>query len=131
MKTSIRLPPETETVARHVVDAAVRIHSSLGPGLLESVYETCLCIELNRRNVQYRQQVSVPILYEGVSVEPGLRLDLLVGDCVVVELKSTEKLLPVHHAQVLSYLKLSKVRLGLLLNFNVTLMKQGIRRVIL
>ena len=125
------LPEETEQTARHVVDAAVKIHSTLGPGLLESVYEKCLGIELAQRGVGYERQVRVPITYEGVTVEPGLRLDLVANHCVVVELKSVEKLLPVHEAQILTYLKLSGMRLGLLLNFNVALMKQGIRRIIL
>jgi len=125
------LPEQTELTAKHVVDAAVKIHSALGPGLLESVYEKCLGIELAKRDVDYDRQVSVPIVYEGVAVEPGLRIDLIANKCVVVELKSSEKLLPVHEAQLLTYLKLSGMRLGLLLNFNVALMKQGIRRIIL
>ena len=125
------LPEETEQTARHVVDAAVKIHSALGPGLLESVYEKCLGIELAKRGIGHERQVSVPVTYEGVTVEPGLRLDLIANNCVVVELKSVEKLLPVHEAQILTYLKLSGMRLGLLLNFNVALMKQGIRRIIL
>ncbi len=125
------LPEETEQTARHVVDAAVKIHSALGPGLLESVYEKCLGIELAKRGISHERQVSVPGTYEGVTVEPGLRLDLIANNCVVVELKSVEKLLPVHEAQILTYLKLSGMRLGLLLNFNVALMKQGIRRIIL
>jgi len=125
------LPEQTELTAKHVVDAAVKIHSALGPGLLESVYEKCLGIELAKRDVDYDRQVSVPIVYEGVAVEPGLRIDLIANKCVVVELKSAEKLLPVHEAQLLTYLKLSGMRLGLLLNFNVALMKQGIRRIIL
>ncbi|HUU73832.1 MAG TPA: GxxExxY protein [Burkholderiales bacterium] len=125
------LPEQTELTAKHVVDAAVKIHSALGPGLLESVYEKCLGIELAKRDVDYDRQVSVPIVYEGVAVEPGLRIDLIANKCVVVELKSAERLLPVHEAQLLTYLKLSGMRLGLLLNFNVALMKQGIRRIIL
>jgi GxxExxY protein len=125
------LPEQTELTAKHVVDAAVKIHSALGPGLLESVYEKCLGIELAKRDVVYDRQVSVPIVYEGVAVEPGLRIDLIANKCVVVELKSAERLLPVHEAQLLTYLKLSGMRLGLLLNFNVALMKQGIRRIIL
>jgi len=127
----IILPQETETAARHVVDAAVKVHTALGPGLLESVYEKCLGIELQRRGIHYKTQVSIPIVYEGIPVEPRLRLDLTVEDRVVVELKSVEKLLPVHEAQILTYLKLSRIRLGLLLNFNVALMKLGVRRIIL
>lgn len=125
------LPHETETIARDVVDAAVKIHWTLGPGLLESVYEKCMAIELKKRGLHCEQQVSMPIVYEGVSIQPALRLDLIVEDRVVVELKSVEKLLPVHEAQLLTYLKLSGMRLGLLLNFNVALMKHGIRRIIL
>lgn len=125
------LPEETEQTARHVVDAAVKVHSALGPGLLESVYEKCLGIELEKRGLVFERQVSVPIVYEGIAVGPGLRLDVIANNCVIVELKSVEKLLPVHEAQILSYLKLSRMRLGLLLNFTVALMKQGIRRIIL
>jgi GxxExxY protein len=125
------LPEETEHAAKQVVDAAYRIHSALGPGLLESVYETCLCIELRNREIPFERQVSIPIVYDGTAVDPGLRLDLLVANKVIVELKSVERLLPVHEAQVLTYLKLARVRLGLLLNFNVVLIKHGIRRIIL
>ena len=130
-RPAVVLPEKTEGTARHVVDAAVKLHTALGPGLLESVYEKCLGIELQNSGIHCEHQVSVPIIYEGTLVEPGLRLDLIAEDCVVVELKSVQKLLPVHNAQILTYLKLSGMRLGLLLNFNVALMKQGIRRIIL
>jgi len=130
MTPPLPLPETTETLARQIVDAAYKIHSALGPGLLESVYEACLCIELKRREVRYEKQVSIPVFYDGIAVEPGLRLDLLVGGCVIVELKSVERLLPVHESQVLTYLRLARIRLGLLLNFNVVLMKHGIRRII-
>jgi GxxExxY protein len=125
------LPEKTERIATQVVDSAVKVHSALGPGLLESVYETCLCIELKKRAIRYEKQIRIPVVYDGISIDSGLRLHLLVGGCVIVELKSVERLLPVHDAQVLTYLKLAEVRLGLLLNFNVPLMKQGIRRIIL
>ncbi len=125
------LPEKVERIATQVIDSAVKVHSALGPGLLESVYETCLCLELKKRAIRYEKQIRIPVVYDGISIDSGLRLDLLVGGCVIVELKSVEKLLPVHDAQVLTYLKLAKVRLGLLLNFNVALMKQGIRRIIL
>jgi len=125
------LPEKTERIATQVVDSAVKVHSALEPGLLESVYETCLCIELKKRTIRHEKQIRIPIVYDGISIDSGLRLDLLVGGCVIVELKSVERLLPVHDAQVLTYLKLAEVRLGLLLNFNVPLMKQGIRRIIL
>lgn len=125
------LPPETDRVAREIVDAAVEVHRALGPGLLESVYETCLEHELKRRDVEVRRQVQLPVEYKGAQIEAGLRLDLLVEDRVIVELKTVEALAPVHKAQVLTYLKLTGHRLGLLLNFNVSLMRDGIQRIIL
>ncbi len=125
------IPASTETVATASIDAAMHVHMALGPGLLESVYETCLCQELARRVVPFRRQVDLPIVYEGIRLESGLRLDLLVSDCVVVELKAVDALLPLHEAQVLTYLKFSGHRLGLLLNFNTPLMKRGIKRSVL
>ena len=129
-RSHVILPAETENLARQIVDSAVKVHATLGPGLLESVYEKCLAIELTRRNITFKQQVAVPIVYEGTQVDPGLRLDLVAGGQVVVEMKAVEKLLPVHEAQLLTYLKLTGLPLGLLLNFNVPLMKDGIRRLI-
>jgi len=126
-----RLPPEIDRVAREIVDAAVEVHRALGPGLLESVYEACLEHELKSRGMAVRRQVQLPVEYKGTQIEAGMRLDLLVGDRVVVELKSVEELAPVHKAQVLTYLKLTGYRLGLLLNFNVVLMRDGIQRSIL
>jgi GxxExxY protein len=120
-----------DRVAREIVDAASRVHSALGPGLLESVYETCLVHELTKRGLRVARQVSLPVVYDTIRLDAGLRLDLLVEDCVIVELKAVETLLPVHHAQVLSYLKLSGKRLGLLINFNVPLIRDGIRRIAL
>ena len=125
------LPAETERVAAQIVDSAFRVHSTLGPGLLESVYETCLVHELTARGFKVDRQVAVPITYGDLRLDAGLRLDLLVDDQVVVELKAVEKLLPVFDAQILTYLKLSQHRLGLLINFNVTLIKDGIKRLIL
>lgn len=125
------IPASTETVATAIIDAAMHVHMALGPGLLESVYEACLCHELARRGVPFRRQVDLPIVYEGIRLESGLRLDLLVSNCVVVELKAVDALLPLHEAQVLTYLKLSGHRLGLLLNFNTPLMKHGIKRLVL
>lgn len=118
-----------ERVAAEVIDAAIKIHRALGPGLLESVYEACLCYELSKRGI--RQQVGLPVRYEEVFVETGFRLDVLADECVVVEIKSVETLHPIHEAQLLTYLKLSKIRLGFILNFNVPLMKQGIQRMVL
>ena len=124
------IPPEIEGLATAVIDAAFKVHSSLGPGLLESIYETCLCHELHLRGIPFRSQVPFPVLYEGIRLDSGLRLDLLVADRLVVEIKAVEKLSPLHDAQLLTYLKVSGLRLGLLFNFNVPLIKDGIRRVI-
>ena len=117
-----------ERIARETVDAAFRVHTSLGPGLLELVYETCLQHELSRRGLALQQQVAMPIVYDELSLDGGLRLDLIVGGELIVEVKAVEKLLPVHEAQLLTYLKLARKRLGLLINFNVVRIKEGIRR---
>ena len=113
-----------------VIGGAIKIHSVLGPGLLESAYETCLAYELSQRGIQVAKQVSLPIHYEGIALEAGYRLDLLIDKKVVVEVKSVEKLNRVHLAQLLSYLKLGKYKLGYLLNFNVIQLKDGIKRVV-
>jgi len=123
--------PATERVAREIVDAAFRVHSTLGPGLLEGVYETCLVHELTKRGLHVARQVAVPIVYDTLRLDAGLRLALVVDDCVVVELKAVEALLPVHQAQLLSYLRVTGHRLGLLINFNVPLIRDGIKRMVL
>jgi GxxExxY protein len=110
-----------------IVDAAIKVHSVLGPGLLESTYEACLKYELLKRGLMVESQVMLPVHYDGVAIDAGYRIDLLVED-VVVELKAVEKLAPIHEAQLLTYLKLSGKKLGLLLNFNVLHMKDGIKR---
>jgi GxxExxY protein len=120
-----------EAAASQIIDSAVKVHRLLGPGLLESVYEACLCHELASRGIAFRRQVELPICYEGLRLESGLRIDILVEDFIVLELKTVEKLLPIHEAQLLTYLKLSERRLGFLFNFNVTLMKHGIKRMAL
>jgi GxxExxY protein len=125
------IPDEVENVARTVVDSAFRVHSQLGPGLLESIYEECVAHELKKIPLKVDRQLTVPIVYDGICFETGLRLDMLVEDCVLVELKAVDKVIPVHHAQVLSYLKLCGLRLGLLINFNVPLIKDGIKRIVL
>jgi GxxExxY protein len=112
-----------------IVDAALRIHSELGPGLLESVYEVLLAHELKERGFDVERQVPVPIQYRGIRFEEGYRLDVLVNNLVVVEIKSIEEVLPVHKKQVLTYLRLKQKPLGILLNFNVDLMKHGITRI--
>lgn len=118
-----------EAAAAGVVDAALRVHKALGPGLLESVYEACLAHELAKRGMSFRTQVTLPVRYDGVQLDAGFRVDLLVEDRVIVELKAVETLLPIHEAQLITYLKLSGLRLGLLLNFNVRLLREGMRRI--
>jgi GxxExxY protein len=116
-------------VAREIVDAAYKIHTTLGPGLLESVYREVMEYELKKRGLRVQKEVGVPVIYEEVALEVGFRLDLIVEDLVIIELKSVEKVLPVHHKQLLTYLRLKNKRLGLLINFNVTLIKDGIGRI--
>jgi GxxExxY protein len=115
-------------VSGSVVDAAMKVHTALGPGLLESAYEACLLHELRKRGRKVLSQVVLPVVYDGVKIDVGYRIDLLVEDVVIVELKAVEKLLPIHDAQLLSYLKLGGYRLGLLINFNVLHLKDGIKR---
>jgi GxxExxY protein len=122
------ISPDTESVAAVVVDAALQVHRRLGPGLLENVYEACLCHELAKRDVNFERQFACPVTYDGIRLETGLRLDLVVEGCVVVELKAVEHMNSLFEAQVLTYLKLSGKRVGLLINFNVPLLKDGIKR---
>jgi len=131
MKYGENTTPEIERVAAQIVDAAYAVHKALGPGLLESVYETCLSYELDKRNLGVRRQVCVPIRYDGRELDDALRLDLLVGESVIVEVKAVEKMIPLFEAQALTYLRLSGHRLALLINFNVPLIRDGIKRIIL
>ena len=119
-----------EDIGHAVIGAAMRVHSAVGPGLLESAYETCLVYELEKHRIGVRSQVSIPIRYEELTIENGYRIDLLVGGLVVVELKAVPAILPVHRGQLLSYLKLGGFRLGLMLNFNVAHMRDGIVRTV-
>ena len=112
------IPAKTEAIASQVVEAAFCVHRALGPGLLESVYEICLCHELERMGVAVKRQVELPVQYNDITVDAGLRLDVFAGDSVIIELKAVEKMLPLFEAQLLTYLKLSNQRLGLLINFN-------------
>jgi GxxExxY protein len=125
------LPRHTEEIASSVLDAAFAVHKALGPGLLESTYEVCLTHELEKRGHHVLRQVALPIVYDAVKLEAGYRIDLIVDGVVIVEVKAVESLAPVHEAQVPTYLKLSDRRLGFLINFNVALLKQGIKRMIL
>ena len=114
-----------------VIGAAIEVHRNLGPGLLESVYEACLCRELMHRGIAHRVQVALPVTYKGEAVDAQLRLDIVVENRVIVEVKSVEQILPIHIAQLLTYLRLSGMKVGLLLNFNVLRMTDGIRRVVI
>lgn len=123
-------PAEVERVGKIVLDAAFKVHTTLGPGLLESVYETTTAYEIRKSGLAVATQVAVPILYDGVKLESGLRLDMLVDQCVIAELKSVETMNPVYEAQLMTYLRLSGVRLGFLINFNVPHLKDGIKRIV-
>jgi GxxExxY protein len=122
------IPANVEAVGRQIVDAAIKVHRILGPGLLESAYEHCLAHELALRRLLVRRQVSLPVEFEGLRLDAGYRLDLVVGDAVVVEVKAIEALSRLHEAQILTYLRLSGFRLGYLMNFNAVQMRQGLRR---
>jgi GxxExxY protein len=117
-------------IGEAIIGAAMKVHSALGPGLLESAYGLCLAHEIERKGLAVRRQVSIPIRYEGLVIDNGYRIDLLVDSRVVVELKAIEALLPVHRAQLLSYLRLGDFKLGYLLNFNVAHMRDGIARIV-
>ena len=119
------------SLAKIAVDCAYRVHTTLGPGLLESVYEKCLTHELCKQNLSIETQVHLPVIYDGVQLDAGLRLDIWMERKVILELKAAEELTPLHQAQLLTYLKLTGNQLGLLINFNTPLIKHGIRRVVL
>jgi len=121
---------DIEEVAQQIVDAAIKVHRALGPGLLESAYQKCLDYELRKRGLRVECEVLQPVIYEDVRIDAGYRIDMLVEDCVIIENKTVEKLLPIHQAQLLTYLKLRDCRLGFLLNWNVPLMKHGIKRMV-
>jgi GxxExxY protein len=120
-----------EDIASKIVDAAFAVHSKLGPGLLENVYEVCFCHELNKRSLSYRKQISVPIEYDGIKFHEAFRLDVLVEELIICEIKAAEKHNPVWDAQLLTYMKLMNKRLGFLINFNLPLARHGIKRFII
>jgi GxxExxY protein len=126
-----QLSEREEFLAKQIVDIAFSIHKQLGPGLLESVYEKCFCYELAIRNIPFQRQKEVSIIYNNLKIDDGLRLDLLIEELIIVELKAQENFHPVWEAQMLSYLKLSQKRLGFLINFHIPLIKDGIKRIIL
>lgn len=119
-----------DQLSKIIIGAAIEVHRALGPGLLESAYESCLCRELSLRDVPIQRQVELPLEYKGIIVDCAYRLDLVIDDCVIVELKAVQQLEPIHEAQLLTYLRLTGIRLGLLINFNVAVLRQGIKRLV-
>jgi len=113
-----------------IIGCAIEVHKALGPGLLESAYEECFCYELNQQGLSFNRQVPLPVVYKGIKLDCGYRIDVLVDDIIVVELKTVEKLLPIHDAQLLTYLKLYKRPIGQLMNFNVPTLKNGVKRLV-
>ena len=113
-----------------IIGAAIEVHRALGPGLLESAYEECLCRELGLRGLSYERQKDLPVSYKGVKLDCGYRLDIVVSKCVIVELKACERIERIHQAQLLTYLKLADIKYGLLINFNVPVLKDGIKRMV-
>jgi GxxExxY protein len=122
---------EQDPLTGKVIGAAIEVHRVLGPGLLESAYEECLCHELNLVGLAFERQVPLPVVYKGVRLDCGYRLDVVVEGRLVVELKTVERLMPVHDAQLLTYLRLSQIHTGLILNFNVPVLRDGIKRMVL
>jgi len=121
---------EINLITQKIIGAAIEIHRNLGPGLFESVYEECLCYELELKNISFERQRYIPVFYKEKTLDTGFRADLVVEDRIVVELKSVETLSPIHEVQVLNYLKLANLQVGLLINFNVPILKRGIKRVV-
>ena len=122
---------EFDDLSNRVIGCAIEVHRHLGPGLLESAYEQCLAHELNRQNIAFQLQLAQPVLYKGISLDCGYRIDVLVENQLIIELKSVEKLLGIHEAQLLTYMKLAEIKIGLLMNFNVTKLKEGIKRFVI
>lgn len=120
-----------DKLSNNIIGLAIEVHKNLGPGLLENTYKQCLAYELNKADLSFNLECEIPIKYKEIQISCGYRIDLLVEDKIVVELKSVEKILPVHEAQILTYMKLSKKNIGLLINFNVNLLKDGIKRFVL
>ena len=127
----IAAPRQNDLLTAKAIGFAIEIHRILGPGLLESAYEECLCFELKQNGLAFRRQVSLPVIYKCVRIDCGHRLDIVIEDQVIIELKTVERLMPIHEAQILTYLKLSGIRTGLLLNFSSTILKDGMRRIML
>jgi len=131
VRTFVPIPEDLDRLAQVVVDCAFKVHKALGPGLLESVYEVCLAHEITKSGFALERQVALPVVYDGVRLDAGLRLDILVESKLIVEVKAVEQMLRVFDAQLLSYLKLTGCRLGILINFNVPVIREGIKRIAL
>lgn len=126
----MRSRDELNEISGRIIEFSIKVHKALGPGMLEGAYEICLLHELAQHGYKVQSQLTLPIVYDGVRLDAGYRIDLLVEESVIVELKAIERLMPVHEAQLLSYLRMSDLRLGLLINFNVKLLRDGVRRVV-
>jgi GxxExxY protein len=124
------ISPEAERIGKAVLNAAFKVHTALGPGLLESVYETCTAYELTQSGLRVLTQVALPVTYQGIKMDAGLRPDMVVEECVIVEFKSVDAMHPIFDAQLITYLKLTGIRLGFLINFNVVHLKDGIKRIV-
>ena len=130
MEEILRRKEISNKLTETIIGCAISVHKGLGPGLLESAYEECLCYELSTAGIHFERQVPVPLIYKGINLDCGYRLDLVVEDLVILELKTVERFAPIHEAQLLSYLKLCDKRLGLLINFHVPVLKDGVKRVV-
>ncbi|HCA59413.1 MAG TPA: GxxExxY protein [Blastocatellia bacterium] len=119
---------EVDSITEKIIGCAIKVHRALGPGLLEKTYEVCLAHEIVKEGLVVRRQVELPVIYDGLRLDAGYRIDLLVEERVIVELKTVEQFHPIHEAQLISYLKLSNLKVGLLINFNVTMLKSGVKR---
>ena len=128
--SNVRIVMDINKLSSRIIGAAIEVHKALGPGLLESAYEKCICHELSIGGLSLERQKPLAVRYKGINLDCGYRLDVVVEDAIILELKSCEKIEPIHKAQLLTYLKLSGFKLGLLLNFNVTLMREGIVRIV-
>ncbi len=118
------------SLTEKIIGCSIEVHRSLGPGLLESAYEECLCYELAQNHLSFRRQVPLPVVYKGVNLDCGYKLDIIVEDLVILEIKAVERLIPIHEAQLLSYLRMLDMRVGLLLNFHQSVLKYGIKRIV-
>ena len=125
-----RMIKEEGRISKEIIGAAIEVHRHLGAGLLESAYEECLCKELEIRNIVFKRQKPLAVVYKGITLDCGYKLDIVVEDKVILELKSVNKIEPIHDAQLLTYLKLADLKLGILLNFNVPILKEGIKRIV-